>query len=313
MRRAFVLLLSIGAALALGGAASADQTYSDATGDAGAATDLASMTVRNDLAGLITIQITTASPIVPNHVFVLGIDSDKNSATGDDGDDYWFYGGPILGTGFFKWNGSGYSEVSPPSFRAGTTSASTAVFSISRADLGNTNGFRFWVATASLDQGSAGYQLKFWDFAPEAGTFTYDLAYPQCANGRDDDGDGKVDAQDLGCSGQTDDNESDDPVSIRLATATVSPAHPRAGSIVTVTTATTRVETNQPLDGGTVSCSARIVGGKAVRGSGSVVAGKAQCRLKVPASAKGKAVRGALAVTYQTASASAPFSFKVAK
>jgi hypothetical protein len=312
MRRLLVLVSTLAAALVLGAAASADQSYTDAVGDAGSATDLASITVRNDSAGLITIQITTASPIVPNHVLFVAVDADKNAATGGDGDEYWFYGGQILGSGFFAWNGSGYSKTAPPSFSA-TSSGNTAQFSISRGDLGNTSGFRFWIATASIDQSGSSLQFKFWDFAPEAGYFTYDLTYPQCGNGRDDDGDGKVDTQDLGCSSATDDNESDDPVSISLGKATILPARPHAGSSVVVSVPTTRVETAQPLDGGTVTCAARVVGGKALRGAATLVAGKAQCRIKLPASAAGKTVRGSIAVTYQSASASAPFAFKVAR
>ena len=50
------------------------------------------------------------------------------------------------------------------------------------------------------------------------GTFFYDLTFPQCSNGKDDDGDGKVDRQDPGCSGATDDNESDDPVHVTTNT-----------------------------------------------------------------------------------------------
>jgi hypothetical protein len=128
----------------------------------------------------------------------------------------------------------------------------------------------------------------------------------------DDDGDGKVDTADLGCSSAADENEADDPVNVKLGAAKTAPAKPRPGKTAVVSAAATRVETGQPLDGGTVKCTAKIVGGAALKGAGSMVAGRATCKFKIPVTAKNKQVRGQIAVAYQTASAKVPFVFRTA-
>ena len=56
----------------------------------------------------------------------------------------------------------------------------------------------------------------------------------QCANGRDDDGDGKIDAADRGCANTVDDAEGDEPVTPRLLRPVVTPAKARPGRPVTV-------------------------------------------------------------------------------
>jgi hypothetical protein len=140
----------------------------------------------------------------------------------------------------------------------------------------------------------------------------YDLSFPQCSNGKDDDGDGKIDSQDLGCSATTDDNEADDPVHVRLGIVRTIPLHPKAGGRAVVSAPATRVETSQAPESGSVKCSARIAGGAALRGAGAFVSGRAQCAFTIPKTAKGKTVRGAIVLTYQTASATRPFAFRTA-
>ena len=54
----------------------------------------------------------------------------------------------------------------------------------------------------------------------------------ECANGRDDDGDGKIDAADRGCGGTSDDVEGDEPVTPRLLRASVTPAKARPGGSI---------------------------------------------------------------------------------
>jgi hypothetical protein len=303
MKLRLALLLAVGAALLMASAAGADQNYSDPAGDAGVGTDIVGITVGNDAAGAISLRIATATTVPFNHALMLFIDADKNPATGGDGDEFVLIGLPI-GTIFLAWNGSTFVETFPASFRF-SSSGTTTTFAISRGDLANTSGFNFFVASASIDPPN---------FIPRdtAGYFTYDLVFTQCANGKDDDGDGKVDSQDLGCSSSTDDNESDDPVNIRLGKAAVAPAKPKAGGIAVVSTATTRVETGEALASATVACTARVAG-KALRGTGSVVNGRAQCRYRLPLTSKGKLVSGAVQVTYKAATAKAAFSFRVAK
>ena len=42
-----------------------------------------------------------------------------------------------------------------------------------------------------------------------------------------------------------------------------------------------------------------------------MIGGNATCRIKLPAAAKGKTVRGTMTLKYKTASATTPFSFRV--
>jgi hypothetical protein len=302
-RFVLTLLAALVAVFTMAVTAGAQQSYTDPAGDAGAGTDITSITVSNDQAGLITMQIASASPIVGNHAIAVFIDADKNPATGDDGDEAWMFGGPLVGAAFFSCNSGGCTPTTPAGFRARAASSNVTEFQFPRSAIGDTTSFNFVVVSISIDPPN----INFWD---GAGTFTYDLVFPQCGNGRDDDGDGKIDSQDLGCSSATDDNEADDPVNIRLGAAKVTPRTPKAGSTVVISARTTRVETGQPLDGGAVACTASYAGGKQLRSKGSVAAGNAVCRLKIPAGAKGKTVRGSMTVTYKTAQAKTPFSFR---
>ena len=80
------------------------------------------------------------------------------------------------------------------------------------------------------------------------------MTFTQCANGKDDDGDGKVDGNDLGCSSPTDNLESDDPVTLKASKALTVPAKPKAGKVVVVGAAVVRVETGAGIPSGTVKC-----------------------------------------------------------
>jgi len=298
-----VLFAACVAVFALAVTAGAQSTYTDPGGDAGVGTDITGISVSNDQAGLITMQITSASPIVGNHAIAVFIDADKNPATGDDGDEAWMFGGPLVGAAFFTCNSSGCAESSAPSFGARAAGPNVTEFRFNRSEIGNSAGFNFTAISISIDPPN----LNFWDLA---GPYTYDLVFPQCGNGKDDDGDGRVDSADLGCSSTTDDNEADDPLNIRLSTPKANPASPKAGSVATISARTTRVETGQPLESGSVACVASYPG-KKLKGSGSVVAGNAVCRIKLPAGAKGKTVRGTMTLKYKSASAKAPFAFRV--
>ena len=305
MKRFLLLLVATSvAAFLVAMPAGAEQSYSDPGGDAGPGTDITSVTVRNDQAGLISIQIASANPIVGNHAVALFIDADKNPATGDDGDEAWMFGGPLVGAAFFTCSSAGCSETNPPGWGARSAASNVTEFTFNRSAIGNTSSFNFVALSLSIDPPN----LNFWDITS---TYTYDLAFPQCSNGRDDDSDDAVDAQDLGCSSANDENEADDPVNVKLGAAKARPAAPKAGSVATISASTTRVETGKPLESGNVSCAASYAGGRKLRGSGSVVAGNAVCKLKLPAASRGKTVRGTMTLSYKTAKATSAFSFRV--
>lgn len=298
-----VLSVTTVAAFTLAMTAGAQQSYTDPGGDAGVGTDITGITVNNDQAGLLSIQVASANPIVGNHAVAVFIDADKNPATGDDGIEAWMFGGPFVGAAFFSCTSGGCSPTNAPGFSARAASSNVTEFTFNRSAIGNSASFNFDVISISIDPPN----VNFWDIA---GTYTYDLAFPQCSNAKDDDGDGKIDADDLGCSSATDENEADDPVNVRLGAAKAKPASPKAGSVATISAQTTRVETGQPLESGRVTCAARYPG-KSLKGAGSVVGGVASCKVKVPAGAKGKTVRGTMTLKYKTATATSAFSFRV--
>jgi hypothetical protein len=66
-------------------------------------------------------------------------------------------------------------------------------------------------------------------------------------------------------------------------------------------------------ESGAVRCAARIIGGASLRGAGAFVSGRARCTFTIPKTAKGKVVRGAITITFQTATVSKPFAFTTAR
>src|SRR3954470_23892899 len=72
-----------GTGAAAGLVAPSPLTYTDPTGDSGAAPDIINVVVSSDASGTLNFQLNFASPLTTgNHAEVL-IDSDQNTATGD--------------------------------------------------------------------------------------------------------------------------------------------------------------------------------------------------------------------------------------
>lgn len=294
------------ALLALVGAtvAPSDSINADPTGDAtGGAPDLTQVAVSNDAAGVITFRVTTVAPIVTGSLVGVDLDTDSNQATGAGGAEYEL----VAGTGGFglrKWDGTKFVDAPAPSLTM-TRTANVIEFRISRAEGGNASRFGFTAFSVIFD--AAGKYLGE-DDAPDGGAYIYVVSLPQCANGKDDDGDGRIDGQDLGCASPSDNNESDDPVTLKAGKPVVQPARGRAGRVVAVRASVVRVETGKPISSGIVTCAARA-GTKPLAGAGKVVSGVAACGFKVPLEAKGKVVRGTITVTVRTATKTIPFSF----
>ena len=257
-------------------------------------------------------EIASASPTVANHAIAVFIDTDKNQSTGGDGDEVFMLAGPLVGGYFASWNGSDFVPSSPSGFSVGGAGTNVTEFRVPRSALGNVASFNFVAVSLSIDESSAGIEFNFWDAAPDRGYFTYDVVSYQCSNGKDDDGDGKVDSADLGCSGTTDDDESDDPVTVNLSKAKTVPARPRPGRGAVVFATAIRGETGEALPAATVRCTAKVVGGASLRGAGKLASGRATCTFKIPKTLKNKVVRGTITVAYKGATASAPFSFRTA-
>ncbi|MCY7304158.1 MAG: hypothetical protein LH654_14240 [Thermoleophilia bacterium] len=307
MRTSKYRLAVAGVAALLGGlviaaAAVADTTFTDATGDAtGGAPDITQAVVSNDTAGLITFKVTTAAPLVPGSVLAIDLDTDLSPANGAE---YVLLAG-LGGAGMLKWDGKDYvdSAASIVMTRAGNV----LELKVNRGDLADTSKFGFDVATVLLDESD---KILGEDSAPDGGAYTYALTFPQCSNGKDDDGDGRIDADDFGCSSPTDNLESDDPVTLKTGLAKVVPAKPKAGKVAVVSAPVTRVETGVGIPAGTVKGAGRA-GATPLKGVGKVAGGRASCAFKLPAGAKEKTVRGSITVTYLGKTKVVPFSFKV--
>ncbi len=291
----------LGSLIVVAGAAG-DSAYTDPTGDAtGGAPDLTRVAVSNDATGKLTFALTTAAPITDDSVVGVDLDTDNSPANGPE---YELFAG-VRGAVLVKWDGSQYVQVTAT--LAYTRSGNVVSLGLDRAAIGSPTRF-----------GLVGFSVLFnaedvivgEDSAPDGGAYTYSLTFPQCGNGKDDDGDGKVDAADLGCSSATDDLESDDPVSLRAGKARVAPARPKAGGTAVVTAAVTRLETGRGITSGRVKCAGRA-GVKALRGAGRVAAGKASCTFRLPATSKGQVVRGTITVTHLRKAKVVPFSFRV--
>ena len=308
-------MLALTFALVAAAGAGADQGYSDARGDAASGTDITDMTVRNTAAGDISIQVGLANPLPGNHIVEVDIDADKNSSTGDDGIDYYMYGGPLFGANFFAWNGSAWVQTFPPGFAIGSVTSNVVDFRMNRTALGGTSGFRFAVFSASVDQGSAGFEFKVWD---AAGYYIYDLTSPtQCSNGLDDDGDGKIDTQDPGCSSSADNDETDTTQppaaqkTVKISKTVRQPSVPYAGEWYSLYLTVQRVGYPGRFNG-SVACEARI-GGVKTRWLGSVGPGEAECSFLVPPTAVGKTISGRVTVSEGEAIAALPFKATITR
>lgn len=307
MRFSIVLLVAA-AALGLTAVAGAEQGYTDATGDSGQAPDLGQVVVSNDATTvLFDIAVRPGLP-EPDDLYVLMIDSDANVATGDDGADVQVYS--MGGAGNVEvWNGSAWVDAPPDGISIRLEAShdrSKLLVSVPRTLLGNTTAFRFVVISGRL----SGEEVVGTDVAPDGTAWRYELGFTQCANGRDDDADGKVDALDLGCAGVADDLESDDPYTLAIVRPTAKPAVARTGKPITVKARVTQVETAKPITTGTVRCTAKV-GARTKRWAGQLVSGTAMCRLIAPKVARPTTVRGTIIVRSKATSISAPFSVRV--
>src|SRR5688500_6966203 len=300
-------LVAARTALGLAATAGAEQRYTDSTGDSSSAPDLGSVAVSNDTSQVV-FQITTPARLpASEEAYLLRIDSDGNSATGDAGFEVSAFMMALSGE-VEVWNGSSWVAAPPAgiSIRFEFNSASSQWrVTLPRTLLSNTTALNYWLGSALF----SGDDIAASDRAPDGGTWRYELALKQCANGRDDDGDGRVDSADLGCSGTEDDLESDDPYTLAIDAAKVRPASGRAGKPIVVKARVRQVETNQPLSTGTVRCMMKV-GTTPRRSAGQLASGPATGRLGPPKVARRTMVRGTISVTSKSATISTPYSFR---
>jgi hypothetical protein len=285
MRRTLTLLASVVATAAIAtGAAGAGTTFTDPTGDqfntpSFVAPDITTVAVSNTPDGRITFEIGIANyPALPRLSGVaIGLDLDKDPATGDDGAEAFLgYIVDLIGDGglaFDRWDGEDSVEVEQTTATA-TYANGLATITVPRAELFDTKGFDFQVVTLITDF----IQIAV-DYAPNDGMWTYDLELA--------------------------------PVTLAASKPTGSPK-PHAGAPFVVSSVVTRSDTGGVVTEGAVNCAVRI-GSARLRATGRFRDGRAQCAMTIPKTAKGKQVRGTLTVQAVEASVATPFAFRVAQ
>jgi hypothetical protein len=143
------LLVAV-AALVFTGAASADTTFTDATGEDAAAADLSTVVVSNDPAAhtfKIAAQVANMPTLETNAGVVIAFDSDRNASTGQSGLDYLF-AVDSGGWSFNRWDGTQWADV-PAVNNVAVNYANgllTAVFH--ESDIAAVQAFTFVVVTA---------------------------------------------------------------------------------------------------------------------------------------------------------------------
>lgn len=271
-----VLAITFTVALTGAGSAGAVGKYPDATGDGKGSPDLTGISVVSDAFGQIVFTVSTAAdPLAGDGWTAVVMDTDANPATGALGS----LGAEYLialadgGYDFGRWTGSDWDWNTPYTTVRVRSNATSVMFSLNRSELGGTTSINFWARSGRGDPG-----LGQMDEAPDEGSFNYTLA----AGGPD----------------------------IReVAVKTTPDSGPRAGRPFVVQ-ATSLALPVVPGDGlspqpESYSCTAKL-GAKSLRGTG---VGK--CTFAIPKRAKGKKLTVSLTASYQGASKTVQFVYKV--
>jgi hypothetical protein len=283
-------LLLVAVPAALGGSshrASNSTSFPDSTGEDANAPDITSVNVSNDDAGLITFQVNIANrPAFTDDMFLLiFMDTDQNTATGDPdtfGADYVIQMVPGAAD-LFQWQGSDYVRAPSQASLTFSYAATGATLRISAADIGKTKGLKFAVLVASGVAVTSTGELDFTnvhrDLAPDPGHGfnTYQVLTK---------------------------------IVLSVTAFTTSPKPAKAGRTFSVSMAVKENDTNGPIASGTVLCAASLAGKRIVATRHVVVNGIANCVFRIPRTAKGKTIRGTIAVLVQGAKVAKPFSAK---
>jgi hypothetical protein len=266
-------------ALAAVTAAQAVGSYGDAAGDGRGAPDIARVTVTSDPAGQILFTITVDN--LPDGADVgtaLFLNTDMNPDSGmpnSYGADYIFFVDEQDNSyGFARWTGSDWDWDTPYATTRVRSTTSGVSISVNRSELGNTNDFNFWTRTIAGD-----VSTRQIDDAPDEGVWNYSLA----ANG---------------------------PNIVEVLVQTAPAAGPKAGATFSLTPAGLKLPT--PGEPGSLlptpesySCKATLKGKRLAGG------GTGGCSWKLPKRARGKMLAVVLTVSYEGATKSVPFSYRV--
>jgi hypothetical protein len=286
----FAAALLFGLAVAVGATAATETayralpgsvTYQDSTGEDPNALDIGTVVVSNDDTGLLTfdVRFVNGSLNAATDEFFVVINSDRDESTGEpdtDGAD-WFIGwagSPAL----LKWNGTDF--VFAPSMKTLVTmpQPNGLLVKVNASELGNVKGFDFYVKTYRPNP--TDLEGEYSDWAPEREMWSYDVKVYVAP---------VLTATQVRCT----------------------PDPPRAGKpMVARTTVTVKRGTAaEPLGAAAKIKATATIGGKKVAGTvlPGYASGKVAVRWLVPATAKGKVMRGTITVTLEKVSVTRTF------
>jgi hypothetical protein len=160
------------------GASGTAQTYTDPTGDQqGTAPDVTTVVVNHDASGNITFRINVSNQpaLAADSQVVLWLDTDRSPNTGAPntlGSEYVFL---VAADGytFAHWTGTDF-DFDTPFTTVNVNYNAGATITVNRSEVGNTNGFNFWVRGLQ----DTGPETANIDDAPNDGTFAYLLTAP---------------------------------------------------------------------------------------------------------------------------------------
>ena len=269
-------------------------TFQDSTGEDALAPDITTVVVSNDDQGNLTFVVNTPNrpTLTADMLFLLFLDTDANSATGDPdslGADYAIeLDGPLggaAGAGLFRWNGSDFTSQGVPQSTLVFSYANGPTLKVNASELGGTKRFGLGVFAVSgvalLPSGDPDFTNVHIDLAPDAGHgfYTYDVMTT--------------------------------PPSLVVKSFSTNPLKPRSGKAYSVVLVYARSDGAAPTGTGGVTCKATL-GGRALRASASTLIGtRATCTWAIPKTAKGKTVRGTISVQSGGLKTSRPFAAKV--
>lgn len=279
MSRLVVLAaLAVAAVLAspAGAVTAPPQTFTDATGDSGTAADISSVSVTNDDHGVYTFTIAFATPYTSSDVLALLINSDLNASTGDPQDfgaDYLFgddYGSHSF---FFEnWSNNAWQDVQSTSASVVVAADNKSVtMKVSKADLGGSTSFSFFVLTTDGTTLSAGH----FDGAPSGtGGYPYKL-------------------QEI----------------FTLSTGSFRNGPAKAGGTWTVSLSAVRSDTGKVVtSGASIACAGKEGAKRLVLESSSFTSAGAVCTFRVPKKPKRAAVRATVTISANGRSVSKTFA-----
>jgi hypothetical protein len=248
----------------------------------------------NDDRGLLTwvINVPNRPTLTGDMGFVLFINSDSNTATGDPqlfGADYVLQLlGPISGPaeiGLFRWDGTDFTARGVAQSSLIFSYANGVTIKLNASELGNTKRVQFvLLALTGLVIGPDGQlddtNARF-DAAPDPGhgVYSFDVLIT--------------------------------PARLVVKSFSMRPQTPQAGRPLNVSVIFARSDGTRPT-APSVACRATL-GGRALGASGSRVSGgRATCTWALPRTAKGKTIRGTVTVRAGGLKVSQPFAAKVA-